>query len=79
MLGRPYLRRAVYIEVAQPGADSRQARRRLRVHGFRLHAEAIRPVADSPYWLVCTRHPAELAAAILGARAAARAGGPSMG
>jgi len=36
-------------------------------------------VADSPYWLVCTRHPAELAAAILGARAAARAGGPSMG
>ena len=79
VLGRPYLRRAVYIEVAEPGAGSRRARRRLRVRGFRLRAGAIRPVADSPYWLVCTRHPAELAAAILGARAAARAGGPSMG
>jgi hypothetical protein len=79
LLIRPYLRRAVYVEVARPGAESRQPRRRLRVRGFRLRVEAIRPVADSPYWLVCTRHPAELAAAIVGARTAAGAGGAAMG
>lgn len=44
---RPYLRRAVYISVADPGSGV-------------------------PYWLVATRHPAELAAAIeRGRRAAA--------
>jgi hypothetical protein len=36
---RPYLKRAVYIALADPGSDV-------------------------PYWLVATRHPAELAAAI---------------
>ena len=77
LLTRPYLRRAVYVEVARPGAESRQPRRRLR--GFRPRAEVPSPVADSPYWLVGTRHPAELAAAINGARAAARAGGATMG
>jgi hypothetical protein len=39
LLVRPYLKRAVYIEVAGPG-----------------HEE--------PYWLVATRHPEELAAAV---------------
>jgi hypothetical protein len=76
---RPYLRRAVYIEVARPGAESRMPRRRLRVRGFRPRVEVIRPVADSPYWLVCTRHPEELAAAVNQARAAARADGATMG
>ena len=76
---RPYLRRAVYVEVAHPGAESRRGHRRLRLHGFRLRAEVVSPPADSPYWLVSTRHPAELAAAIEGARPAARAGGATMG
>jgi Protein of unknown function (DUF3093) len=73
---RPYLRRAVYVEVAVPGAESRHGQRR---HGFRRRAEVASPPADSPYWLVSTRHPAELAAAIEGARPAARAGGATMG
>jgi hypothetical protein len=76
---RPYLRHAVYVEVARPGAETRQARRRLRVRGLRLRVEVTRPVLDSPYWLVCTRHPVELAAAINGARAATPAGGATMG
>jgi Protein of unknown function (DUF3093) len=76
---RPYLRRAVYVEVARPGAESRRGRRRLRWHGFRRRAEVVSPPADSPYWLVSTRHPAELAAAIEGARPSARAGGATMG
>ena len=76
LLMRPYLRQAVYVEVARPGAETR-ARRRLR--GFRLRVEMTRPATDSPYWLVCTRHPAELVAAINGARAAARADGAAMG
>jgi len=76
---RPYLRRAVYVEVVRPGAESRRGHRRLRWHGFRLRAEVISPPADSPYWLVSTRHPAELAAAIEGARPSARAGGATMG
>ncbi len=78
LLIRPFLRRAVYVEVLQPGAESRSPRRRLRVPGFRRAGEA-RPVAGSRYWLVCTRHPEELAAALSGARATARAGGASMG
>jgi hypothetical protein len=75
-LMRPYLRRAVYVEVAKPGAETR-VRRRLR--GLRLRAETTRPAVAAPYWLVCTRHPAELVAAINGARPAARAGGATMG
>lgn len=43
VLTRPYLRRAVYVGVADPG--------------------------EVPYWLVGTRHPAQLAAAIESARA----------
>ena len=73
---RPYLRQAVYVEVARPGSETR-AHRRLR--GLRLRVETTRPAVAAPYWLVCTRHPAELAAAINGARAAARAGGAAMG
>jgi len=76
LLLRPYLRQAVYIEVATPGAQTR-ARRRLR--GFRLRAEMTRPATDSPYWLVCTRHPAGLVAAINGARATAQTDGATMG
>ena len=76
LLLRPYLRQAVYIEVATPGAQTR-ARRRLR--GFRLRAEMTRPATDSPYWLVCTRHPAGLVAAINRARATAQTDGATMG
>jgi hypothetical protein len=76
LMMRPYLRQAVYVEVARPGAEMR-AHRRLR--GFRLRVEMTRPAAEAPYWLVGTRHPAELVAAINGARAAARAGGATMG
>jgi hypothetical protein len=45
ILLRPYLRRAVYVELADPDAGA-------------------------PYWLVATRHPEELAAAIVAARGA---------
>jgi len=76
LLLRPYLRQAVYVEVATPGAQTR-AHRRLR--GFRLRAEMTRPATDSPYWLVCTRHPAGLVAAINGARATAQTNGATMG
>jgi hypothetical protein len=76
LMMRPYLRQAVYVEVAKPGAETRAHRRR---HGLRLRVEMTRPAADSPYWLVSTRHPAELVAAINGARPAARAGGATMG
>ena len=76
LLLRPYLRRAVYIEVARPGAETR-AHRRLR--GLRPRVETARPAVAAPYWLIGTRHPAELVAAINGARAAAPAGGAAMG
>jgi DUF3093 family protein len=60
MLIRPYLSRAVYIEVAEPDAGQGQG----RAH---------------PYWLVGSRDPEALAAAIVSARAqAARAGDPSV-
>ena len=73
---RPYLRQAVYVEVATPGAETRVHR---RLRGFSLRAETARPALDSPYWLVCTRHPAQLVAAINAARAAAPADGATMG
>jgi hypothetical protein len=58
MLIRPYLSRAVYIEVAPPAAGE---------------------VPAHPYWLVGSRDPEALAAAIVTARAqAARAGDPSV-
>ena len=76
LMSRPYLRRAVYVEVAKPGTETRVHR---RLRGFWPRTETIRPAVAAPYWLVCTRHPAELAAAINGARPAARAGGATMG
>ena len=75
---RPYLRRAVYIEVTEPAAGGVR-RRRLRWRRWRPQVEVTGPVLRAPYWLVATRHPAELAAAINSARPAARAGGTAMG
>jgi len=54
LLIRPYLRKAVYIEVTAPESAV-------------------------PYWLLFTRHPAELAAAIESSRPADRAGSAAMG
>ncbi len=54
LLIRPYLPRAVYVEVTDPARST-------------------------PYWLVGTRRPAELAAAIESRRQAARAGGAPVG
>jgi DUF3093 family protein len=76
---RPYLRRAVYVEVVRPAAESTRGQQRMRWHGFRRRAEVVSPPEHRPYWLVSTRHPAELAAAIEGARPGARAGGATMG
>jgi hypothetical protein len=75
---RPYLREAVYIEVTEP-ATGGVPRRRLRWRRWRVYAEVTGPAAGTPYWLVATRHPAELAAAINSARPAARAGGTAVG
>lgn len=58
MLIRPYLSRAVYIEVAEPAAGESRGH---------------------PYWLVGSRNPEALAAAVVTARAqAARTGDPSV-
>ncbi|HUY52845.1 MAG TPA: DUF3093 domain-containing protein [Streptosporangiaceae bacterium] len=54
LIARPYLPRAVYIEVDDPAGRT-------------------------PYWLIGTRRPAELAAAIEAARPAARADGAAVG
>jgi len=75
---RPYLRAAVYIEVTEPTLGG-VPRRRLRWRRWRPYAEVTEPTIGTPYWLVATRHPAELAAAINSARPAARAGGTAMG
>jgi hypothetical protein len=88
---RPYLRQSVYVEVTTPGAaitaaatsgtgdpiregESRRWGRRSQQRASKMAARAA-----APYWLVCTRHPAELAAAINGARPAARADGAAVG
>ena len=44
-----------------------------------VYIEVTGAAAGAPYWLVATRRPAALAAAINSARAAARAGGPAVG
>jgi len=44
-----------------------------------VYVEVTDPAVGPPYWVVGTRHPAELAAAINSSRPAARAGGPTMG
>ena len=78
ILIRPYLREAVYVEVTEP-AFGTVRRRRLRWRRWRPHLEVTEPALGAPYWLVATRHPAELAAAINSARPAARAGGTAVG
>jgi Protein of unknown function (DUF3093) len=78
ILIRPYLREAVYAEVTEPGSGA-VPRRRLRWRRWWFHVEVTEPAPGVPYWLVATRHPAELAAAINSARPAARAGGTAMG
>jgi hypothetical protein len=71
LLIRPYLRRSVYVEVTGQRPVPPPGR------GWRSRQASL--AAAAPYWLVCTRHPAELAAAINGARPAARADGAAMG
>src|SRR5215472_2317235 len=78
ILIRPYLREAVYVEVTEPASGTGR-RRRLRWQRWRPHVEVTEPSLGAPYWLVATRHPAALAAAINSARPAARAGGTTMG
>ena len=88
---RPYLRQSVYVEVTTPAAAIRPAAAsgagdtigdgESRGRGRRpwQRASKMPAGAAAPYWLVCTRHPAELAAAINGARPAARADGAAVG
>ena len=83
---RPYLRQSVYVEVASPAyrAPAAEAAPPRRWPGWLTRKNdpktKIRTLAAAaPYWLVCTRHPAELAAAINGARPAARTDGVTMG
>jgi len=75
---RPYLREAVYVEVTDPAASTIR-RRRLRWRRWRMYVEVTESAAGAPYWVVGTRRPAELAAAITSARPAARAGGTAVG
>ncbi len=85
---RPYLKQAVYVEVSGPvpgpsvGAAGQAGQRTGpgQGRGSRPRPSRSRPPAPpAPYWLVGTRHPAELAAAINGARPAARADGATVG
>jgi hypothetical protein len=69
---RPYLKQAVYIEVTGPGQGRRGGSRPRR-------SRSRPPAPPAPYWLIGTRHPAQLAAAINGARPAARADGATVG
>jgi hypothetical protein len=82
LLLRPYLRQSVYVEVT--GEWRRAAREnhrwpRIGTHSQGSLGEKAEPGQRVPYWLIGTRHPAELAAAINSARAAAPAGGPRVG
>ena len=70
LLLRPYLKRAVYISLAVP-AEQEPAEEESAEEG---PAEG-HPAARVPYWLVATRHPAELAAAIESARHGSRQSG----
>ena len=85
LLTRPYLRRAVYVEVTGAGLErppGRPPRRGRRIPLLRRRAGRAQPRPHPPappYWLVSTRHPAELAAAIIGSRPAARTDGAAMG
>jgi len=89
---RPYLRQSVYVEVTTPAAAIPAAAtsgtgdpthpvgsHRRWDWWPRRRGNKVPAGAAAPYWLVCTRHPAELAAAINGARPAARADGATVG
>ena len=83
---RPYLRRSVYVEVtSHPDAPPATGAARPRRWPARLarrkdpETRTRMLAAGAPYWLVCTRPPAELAAAINRARPTARADGATMG
>jgi Protein of unknown function (DUF3093) len=88
---RPYLRQSVYVEVTTPagtfpepatsgaGDPARMGENRRWGWWPRRRGNPVPAGAAAPYWLVCTRHPAELAAAINGARPAARADGATVG
>ena len=55
---RPYLKRAVYIKLADPGANV------VQIEPPAVYIALADPSDGVPYWLVATRHPAELATAI---------------
>lgn len=82
LLLRPYLRLAVYVEVT---ADWRPAERRHGRWPGRRHGtgQGVHEQGESgqrvPYWLIATRNPAGLAAAITSARAAAAVDEPRVG
>jgi Protein of unknown function (DUF3093) len=78
VLMRPHLRRAVYVGVTDPEAGTVR-RRRLGWRRWRPRAAVTETALSAPYWVVGTRHPDELAAAIIGARPTARAGGAAVG
>jgi hypothetical protein len=62
-----------------PRADPRAY---LLIRPYLRHAvfvEVMTPDAQAPYWLLATRHPAELAAAIEGSRPARHAGSAAVG
>jgi hypothetical protein len=77
LLIRPYLRRSVYVEVTRHPAPAPPPSGSRPRQNWRSRQASLATAA--PYWLVCTRHPAELAAAINGARPAPRADGATMG
>jgi hypothetical protein len=79
---RPYLRQSVYVQVTSPAAGPSgiaAARPRRWPRRNAPETKILTLAARAPYWLVCTRHPAELAAAINGARPTARADGAAVG
>lgn len=78
VLMRPHLRQAVYVRVTDAAAGTLR-RRRLRWRHWRPRREVTETALGAPYWVVGTRHPGELAAAITGSRPAARAGGAAVG
>jgi hypothetical protein len=81
LLLRPYLPLAVYVEVTggdDGGQDAERSGSRSGGRGGRRRGE---PGGGqrAPYWLIGTRHPERLAAAINSTRPAARADGPHVG
>jgi hypothetical protein len=80
VLTRPYLKRAVYIEISgSPGEPPQPGPRRWwhRAGGGRRRSAAMPPPA--PYWLVGSRQPERLAAAISKSRPVARPGDVPVG